>query len=202
VRAEGRILVAGQEVPLNDPVAMRRRGVLRTYQTPQTFLELSVIENVLLSTADRRFTGLLGALVLRPIMLRHERQRWDVASAALERVGLVARTQQSAGDLSYGQQRMLELARAIAGQPRVILLDEPSAGLNAAETEQLVELLLGLRDSGITLLVVDHKIDFISHLADRIIVLELGRVVAEGLPTEIWANERVVSAYLGVAEGE
>src|SRR5690606_28837301 len=107
--------------------------------------------NVLLSSPDRRYTGIFAATILRPLMMRHERRRWQRAAEALARVGLLDRAEESAAALSYGQQRMLEIARVIAGDPEVILLDEPSAGLNATETEILAQHLKRLRAEGISL---------------------------------------------------
>jgi branched-chain amino acid transport system permease protein len=202
VSANGSLLIDGARTGLGRPAVVRRAGILRTYQTPQTFLALSCIENVLLSTSDRQLTGILSAWFLRPLMLRRERRRWARAAAALEEVGLLDRAELPAAGLSYGQQRLLELARVIAADPRVILLDEPSAGLNAAETQNLSRHLARLRDRGIALLVIDHKIDFISQLCDRVAVLELGHKVAEGDPATIWEDERVISAYLGVDDSE
>jgi branched-chain amino acid transport system permease protein len=202
VSANGNLSIDGERTGLGRPRTIRRAGILRTYQTPQTYLALSCIENVLLSTSDRQFTGILSAWFLRPLMLRRERRRWDRASAALAEVGLLDRAEQTAAALSYGQQRLLELTRVIAADPRVILLDEPSAGLNAAETQNLSRHLARLRDRGIALLVIDHKIDFISQLCDRVAVLELGHMVAEGDPVTVWEDERVISAYLGVDDSD
>jgi ABC-type branched-subunit amino acid transport system ATPase component len=157
---------------------------------------------VLLTTTDRKDTGIVSSIVLRPIMLKHERARWRHAAAALDRVGLLDRAEESAANLSYGQQRLLELARALAGDPKVIMLDEPSAGLNAMETEVLAGHLRRMRQDGISLLVIDHKIDFITSLVDRVIVLELGSLIAEGDPHTIWQDHRVQNAYLGVADDE
>ncbi len=202
VPATGSLSINGQPVRLGNSAGVRRAGLLRTYQTPQTFLHLSCIENVLLSTADRRYTGIAAAWFLRPLMLKHEKARWARAEAALDRVGLLDKAERSAAGLSYGQQRLLEVARVIAAEPAIILLDEPSAGLNAAETQILARHLRTLRDEGISLLVVDHKIDFISNLCERVAVLELGTLVAEGDPVTIWDDERVINAYLGVADDE
>ena len=202
VPASGSLRVIGEAIALGNPGRVRRAGVLRSYQTPQTFLHMSCIENVLLTTTDRRYTGILSSIILRPIMLKHERERWRHAAAALDRVGLLDRAEESAANLSYGQQRLLEVARAIAGDPKVIMLDEPSAGLNAAETEILAGHLRRLRKDGISLLVIDHKIDFITTLVDRVIVFELGNLVAEGDPRTIWEDHRVQNAYLGVADDE
>lgn len=201
VPARGQLLIEGsRHRALGRPARVRRAGVLRTFQTPQTFLHLTCIENVLLSTADRRATGLLAAWFLRPVMLRHERARRARAQAALERVGLAHLAEAPAAGLSYGQQRLLELARTIAGDPRVILLDEPSAGLNAHETAILAEHIIRLRDEGVACLLVDHKVDFINAVCDRVAVLELGTLVAEGEPRNIWTDQRVVDAYLGLED--
>ena len=202
VPASGSLRINGRSIALGNPGRVRRAGVLRTYQTPQTFLHMSCIENVLLTTTDRKYTGILSSIVLRPLMLKHERERWRHAAAALDRVGLLDRAEDSAANLSYGQQRLLEVARALAGDPKVIMLDEPSAGLNAPETEILAGHLRRMRRDGISLLVIDHKIDFITSIVDRVIVLELGGLVAEGDPRTIWQDHRVQNAYLGVADDE
>ena len=200
VPASGQLEVLGDEVLLGTPGRSRSAGVLRTYQAPQTYDHLSCIDDVLISTSDRRYTGILASWFLRPLMLQHERARWVVAVDALTRVGLGELAEQPAGRLTYGQRRLLELARAIAGRPRVLLLDEPSAGLDAGETEQLTGYLEGLRDEGVSLLVIDHKLDFITGLCDRVAVLELGHLVAVGDAATVFEDQRVVDAYLGVAE--
>lgn len=200
VPAQGRVVVDGAPVPLGRPGVLRRYGVLRTFQTPQVYDQLTCLENVLVGDADRSYTGMVAGWLARPAMLRHERARWGRARDALARVGMAELADFPAAALSYGQRRLLELARALAGSPRVVLLDEPSAGLNDAETEALTGHLLGLQRSGVTVLVVDHKIDFVAGLCDRVAVLELGRVVAVGRWEDIVADQRVIEAYLGVAE--
>jgi ABC-type branched-subunit amino acid transport system ATPase component len=196
VDADGSLAVAGRPVPLGRPLRSRAAGVLRMFQAPQTFTGLTCLENALLATDDAS-SGLGGAWLARPAMWRRERARWAVGRAALERVGLADLADEPAGLLTYGQQRLLELARAIAGDPRLILLDEPSAGLNDAETAELARLCRSLRTDGLTLVVIDHKIDFIDSICDRIAVLELGRLIAQGRPSEVWADARVIEAYLG-----
>ena len=133
-------------------------------------------------------------------MLRHERARWAVAVDALTRVGLGDLAEEPASRLTYGQRRLLELARSIAAEPRVLLLDEPSAGLDVSETEELSGYLKDLRDEGVSLLVIDHKLDFITGLCDRVAVLELGHLVAVGDAATVFEDQRVVDAYLGVAD--
>lgn len=200
VPAAGRLEVRGVPVDLGAPRAVRARGVVRAFQTPQVWAALSTLENVLLGSGDRRDVGLGAALLRRPRMLRRERDRWARAGAALARVGLAHLAATPVSALTYGQQRLVELARAIAGEPSVLLLDEPAAGLNAAETRFLAEVLASLRDEGVAILVVDHKIDFLDSTCRRLVVLQLGRVIAEGPPAEVWRHEDVIAAYLGIEE--
>jgi ABC-type branched-subunit amino acid transport system ATPase component len=198
VPAKGRLTVDGRDVALGNPRTAWQAGIARVFQAPQTFTELSCLENVLLSSRDHRSRGALATWIGRPGMLRHERRRWARAQEALAFVGLDDLAGSSAKLLTYGQQRLLELARAVAGEPKVLLLDEPSAGLNDAETQALAVLLRRLRAEGLPLLVIDHKVDFLDALCDRLVVLELGKVIAEGPPDEVWSHEGVIAAYLGV----
>jgi branched-chain amino acid transport system ATP-binding protein len=198
VPATGDLLVDGTAVPLGHPNRSHRAGLQRVFQAPQMFETFTVLENVLVAMRDRRWTGLSGAWLARPVMWSHERDRWRAAHEALERVGLADVADDIAASLPYGRQRLVELARAIASTPRVIMLDEPSAGLNDVETEALGDLVLTLRDEGLGILLVDHKIDFIDRMCDRVTVLELGRKIAEGTCAEVWADPSVMDAYLGV----
>ena len=197
VPATGTAALDGRPLPLGRPRRTRRAGLARTFQTPQNFEELSCIDNVLLADGDRAYTGLTGAWLVRPLMWRRERDRWQRALEMLELVGLAEHAEQPASLLSYGQQRMLELARSLVGDPQILLLDEPSAGLNAVETHELSRILREVRERGIALVIVDHKIDFIDSLCDTIVVLQLGRVVAAGPPESVWKDPLVVEAYLG-----
>jgi len=197
VPATGSAALDGSKLPLGRPRRTRRAGLARTFQTPQNFEELSCIDNVLLADGDRAYTGLTGAWLVRPLMWRRERDRWQRALEMLELVGLAEHAEQPASLLSYGQQRMLELARSLVGDPQILLLDEPSAGLNAVETQELSRILGEVRGRGIALVIVDHKIDFIDSLCDTIVVLQLGRVVATGPPESVWKDPLVVEAYLG-----
>jgi ABC-type branched-subunit amino acid transport system ATPase component len=200
VPASGSVQVRGAPVALGKPGRVRRLGVVRTYQAPQTYEHLSCLEDVLLSTPDRARTGLAPACVDRPAVNSHERARWDAAERALTRVGLGDLAEESTTRLSYGQRRLLELARAIHARPSILLLDEPSAGLDASETDLLAEHLRSLQHEGVSMLLVDHKLDFITALCDRVAVLELGRLVAVGPAGTVFEDQRVVDAYLGVDE--
>jgi ABC-type branched-subunit amino acid transport system ATPase component len=200
VPAKGTLTVDGARVRLGRPRAAWRAGLARVFQAPQAFEALSCLENVLLSSADPSMRGVGGAWLVRPLMWGRERHRWARAMDALDVVGLAHLAPQPAATLTYGQRRLLELARALAGDPKVLLLDEPSAGLNDAETAGLGDLLRKVREGGLALLLIDHKVDFIDLLCDRIVVLELGQVIAQGPPQDVWRDHRVMSAYLGVPD--
>lgn len=198
VACTGRADLDGRTLPLSKPRKIRAAQVLRLFQAPQTMADLTALENVMLATSDRSWTGLGGAILNRFGMLAREKQRIRVAQAALDRVGLGHHGQTLGNSMTYGQRRLLDLARALAAQPLVLMLDEPSAGLTESETEQLRTLLLGLREEGLAVLVIDHKIDFLNGLCDRIVALDQGRMIAEGTPGEVFADARVIEAYLGV----
>lgn len=200
VPARGELHVDGRRVRFGGPERSRRAGLVRMFQQPQPCRALSCLENVLIGTADRRARGLVAAWLARRRMLRIERARWAGAFAALDRVGLGERACVPAAVLTYGEQRLLDIARGLAAEPRVLMLDEPSAGLNHRETARLLGLLLGVAAEGVAMVVIDHKIDFIDALCDRVVVLRTGRTVAEGTPGEVWRDRRVMDAYLGVAD--
>ena len=200
VPAKGELSVDGRPVALGRPRSAWDAGIARVFQAPQTFEELACLENVLLSSADQGMRGITGAWLARPAMWRREKARWRAAMEALELVGLDRFAVDKAALLTYGQRRLLELARAVVGEPKVLLLDEPSAGLNDGETAELCDRLVAIQAKGIAVLVVDHKVDFLDVVCDRIVVLELGHVIAEGRPDQVWNDKRVMSAYLGVPE--
>jgi branched-chain amino acid transport system ATP-binding protein len=164
------------------PHARTRAGLARTFQNIRLFGEMSVLENTMCGQHARRLS---------------EREGKAQALELLDLVGLAASSGRRAGELSYGDQRRLEIARALAAAPKLLLLDEPAAGMNPAETAALAALLRRVRDGGTTLLLVEHDMPFVMNLCDRITVLNFGRVIAEGAPGEIRANEAVIEAYLG-----
>lgn len=200
VTASGTLRVGDHDVALGHPGGARRAGILRTHQTPHNYAELSCLDNACLAMLDPAGRTVLSSLVRRRHVARHEQARWTRAAAALDRVGLSHLAEVPAAALTYGQARLLELARSLAGNPAVLLMDEPSAGLNAAETDELAELLESVRADGITMVLVDHKVDFVDRLCERIVVLDQGAVIVAGSPAEVWADQRVVDAYLGVAD--
>jgi len=198
VRASGSVTVDGRPVALGRPRSAVACGLARTFQTPQTFVNLTCRENVLLGMSQEGITGLSATWVLRPRLARAERDRWGRAAALLDLVNLAGRADDLAGALSYGEQRRLEIARALATGPKMVLLDEPAAGLNQRETEQLAELIERIRDDGVAFFLIEHKLDFVTRLCDRLSVLALGRVIAGGPPAEVLRDRDVMDAYLGM----
>ncbi|MFF2107126.1 ABC transporter ATP-binding protein [Rhodococcus koreensis] len=199
VPARGSLTVGGQPITFSRPSQSRRARMIRVFQAPQLCPELSCVENVMLGAAESAGRTIMSAWLRRPTMWRRESDRLADASRQLRRVGLGGFEARAARELTYGEQRLLELARALGAAPRLLMLDEPSAGLNDAETRALRNLLMQIRNEGIAILVVDHKIDFIDALCDRILVLETGRLIAQGTPSDVWSDRRVMDAYLGVA---
>jgi branched-chain amino acid transport system ATP-binding protein len=197
--ARGRVEVDGRPVPLGRPGGITRFKVFRTYQTPQIDPLGTCFDNILVASPDQRLRGAFGAWLARPWMFRLDKVRWQRGTEALARVGLAERGNHPAGALSYGERRRLEIARAIVAEPKLLLMDEPAAGLNSAETDQLAELLVDLAGDGLSLLVIEHKIAFIERLCHRVVVLELGRQIATGRPNEVWSDPAVMNAYLGEA---
>jgi branched-chain amino acid transport system ATP-binding protein len=197
VKATGQVRVRGDAVRLGRPGAMVRKGVVRTFQTPQVDAALTCLENVLVGSPDKHGRGPFAAWVNRPDMWKHDKARWEQAAAALDEVGLLDRANVSASNLSYGDRRLVEIARALIARPSLLLMDEPAAGLSAGETQRLADVLLRISGDGIGLLLIEHKLLFLDQLVHRLVVLEMGRVIAEGTPETVWNNQAVVAAYLG-----
>lgn len=178
-------------------------GVSRTFQASRLFSALSVFENVKIGAEDHRGIGLAGALVKGPRTRRGEHQSDAVVIELLEFVGLTKETNQIASQLSYGARRRLEIARALATDPEVILLDEPAAGTNPSEKLELAGLIRRVRDDRhVSVLLIEHDMKLVMSLAERLYVLNFGSVIAEGTPAEIRSNPAVIDAYLGSSHEE
>ncbi len=174
-----------------------QHGIARTFQNVELFSSMTVLENVLVGRHVRTRAGFWEALLRTPRLVREERQTHAEAMALLEFVGLADQAQQRSGDLPFGWQRLLEIARAMAADPQLLLLDEPAAGLNAVETQQLGGLIDKIRDRGITVILVEHDMSLTMAISDRIAVLDQGKLLAQGTPRQIQTNPAVMAAYLG-----
>ena len=175
-------------------------GIARTFQNIRLFSSLSVVENVLVGTYTRTHAGLFGAMVLNAAARREERWAWDRAMGLLEFVGLSDRANDMAGALSFGWQRRLEIARALASDPALLLLDEPAAGLNPVEKQELLHLVQQLKAKGLTMLLIEHDMHVVMPLSERVVVLDYGKNIAEGSPDAIQRDPRVIEAYLGTSQ--
>lgn len=193
----GSVRLNGSDIHGRPMHELVRRGIARTFQNVELFGSMTVLENVLVGCHSRTRCGLIGAMARWPWVRQEERWARQRSMELLHMVGLADVAHKRAVDLPFGWQRLVEVARALAGDPQVLLLDEPAAGLNAVETERLSQLVQQIRSLGITVLLVEHDMNLTMDISDRIVVLDRGRKLAEGTPREIQSSEAVMEAYLG-----
>ena len=194
---DGYVRLCGDDVTGLAPEQLARRGLSRTFQNLQIFPQMTVIENVMVGRHRHETTGILADLLHLPVVARQNRRTREAATEALSYVGIEAMAERPAGSLAYGNLKRLEIARALASEPTVLLLDEPAAGCNPVETAELENIIRSIIGKGVTIVLVEHDMRLVMNVSDRIHVLANGRTLAEGTAAEVRINPAVIEAYLG-----
>jgi len=196
--SSGELWFEGRSIRGLRPYRIANVGIGRTFQNIRLFKKLSVLDNVRVGMHSVSRAGFVSAMLYTPWAIKRERVTREKSMALLELVGLQDKAIELAGSLPYGEQRRLEIARAMALEPSLLLLDEPAAGMNATEKEELLGLIRKIRDLGVTVLLVEHDMNVVMNVCNRIAVLDYGRKIAEGTPEQIKNDPRVIESYLGV----
>jgi branched-chain amino acid transport system ATP-binding protein len=195
--SSGEIIFCGENVAGKSPDALARRGMSRTFQNLQICMNMSAIENVMVGAHLRLNQGLFSAVLRLPSMRQADRDCREEAAALMEFVGVGQYVKSHAARMSYGALKRLEIARALAAKPKILLLDEPAAGLNHTETAEIDTLIAKVAQSGVTVVLVEHDMKLVMNLSDHILVLDYGKKLTEGTAAEVRANPDVIAAYLG-----
>ena len=200
--SEGSVIFGGEAITGVKPHKITDMGICRTFQNIKLFQQMTVLENVMVGGHTRSSAGVFQSVFRLPSQKKEETNLRTKAEKLLELVGLASHSGMIAENISYGQQRRLEIARALASDPKLLLLDEPAAGMNEKETDSLYDLIKEVQKRGITVLIIEHDMPLVMKLCDRITVLNFGKKLAEGTPDQIQNNESVIEAYLGTEEEE
>ncbi|MEC5384580.1 ABC transporter ATP-binding protein [Uliginosibacterium sp. H3] len=195
----GEFVFSGSELPYGEPHKIVQRGIARTFQNIRLFRELTALENVMVGHHTRSTAGLFGILLQRKHVREEERLVTERAFELLRYVGIERFANTVSKNLSYGDQRRLEIARALATEPQLLALDEPAAGMNATETSHLRTLIETIRHDGVTVLLIEHDVKLVMGLCDRVAVLDFGKKIVEDVPAIVQKNAAVIEAYLGGA---
>jgi len=193
----GEAFIGGSPIHNLPPYLIARQGISRTFQNIKLFSHMTVLENVMIGRHIRSRSGLLQAMLRLPRSRKEEREIRERSMELLEMMGIGDLAGQEATSLAFGKQRIVEIARALATEPSLLLLDEPAAGLNIYETAQVSDTIMKIREKGITILVIEHDMSLVMNISDEIVVLSSGKKIAEGVPTDIQRNEEVIRVYLG-----
>lgn len=193
----GAVVLEGRDISRLPPEGRARLGLVRTFQNIELFGKMTVLENVMVGLHTRSGSGLFACSFRMPWQMSEERRIRERAKELLAFVGIPELEDVQAGTLSFGKGRLLEIARAMALEPKLLLMDEPAAGLNSSETAELADLIKKIRDLGVTVALVEHDMDLVMDICDQLVVLNLGAMLAEGTPREIQDNQAVITAYLG-----